>query len=109
MILWVDDIRNPALHGYPQAVWVKTAKQAVDYLRMGVVSRVFLDYDLGAGGNGQTVADEIEYLCELGRIMCPDWEIISANPVGTKAMAAALMRAKDRVPPAKFEPPWGMT
>ena len=44
--LWLDDIRDPAMHGCVGWVWVKTADEAIEALKTGRVSKASLDHDL---------------------------------------------------------------
>jgi hypothetical protein len=48
MILWLDDIRDPKDHGFPDAVWAKNYWQAIAVLKTGDVVSASLDHDIGA-------------------------------------------------------------
>lgn len=37
--LWLDDVRNPATHGYPGATWAKSYKEAIEVLASGAVAK----------------------------------------------------------------------
>jgi hypothetical protein len=93
--LWLDDLRDPVKHQAPQgAVWVKTARQAINLIRQGDVAYISFDHDLGGSKTGYDVATEIEKLCYQGKIACPKWEIHSANPVGWTNINAAMRSAE---------------
>lgn len=108
MILWLDPTQNPALHGHPEACWVRTAQDAIEYLRMGIVTKIYLSYDLGDDAlTGYAVACEIERRCQYGLMPCPQWEIISVNGPGSQRMAAAMISAQKASPPKEWETPGG--
>lgn len=46
MNLWLDDLRDPNLHGHIGWTWVKTADEAIAALATGEVVRASLDHDL---------------------------------------------------------------
>ncbi len=46
MKLWLDDIRDPNLHGAIGFTWVKTYDEAIKYLSTGSVTFASLDHDL---------------------------------------------------------------
>lgn len=48
MILWLDDLRSPAAHGYIGARWAKTYEAAIAALQSGDVLFASLDHDIGA-------------------------------------------------------------
>lgn len=54
VILWVDDMRDPAKYGYPNAVWCKNSHQYVRYLMLVMLDnrtdelvQIHYDNDLG--------------------------------------------------------------
>lgn len=49
MRLWLDDVRDPVLHGAIGFHWVKTAEEAISCLRSGQVRFASLDHDLFCG------------------------------------------------------------
>ena len=109
MKLWLDDLRNPNDHGNPEAVWVKSAKDAISIIRGGNVEFISFDHDLGSELDGHDVAAEIELLVHEGRISMPTWAVHSANPVGEAEITAAMQSAErfSKVPipaPPKKEP-----
>lgn len=95
--LWLDDVRDPAVHSpHYEWVWVKTAQAAIAALETGVVERLSLDHDIGNEmevGNGYMVAKFVEEAAYLGTLPRLTWTIHSANPVGRKNMEAALRNA----------------
>jgi len=94
MQLWLDDIRDPKDHGRPEAVWVKTAEEALVILREGNVTFISFDHDLGTELDGHDVATEIELLVYEGKISMPGWAVHSANPVGEAEITAAMKSAE---------------
>lgn len=92
MRIWLDDVR-PMPPGWD--VRVTTAEQAITALRLGRVSAISLDHDLGEGQKtGYDVACWIEqaaYDDEIGQI---EVEIHSDNAVGRKNIAAAIKNAQ---------------
>lgn len=56
--LWLDDRRDPVLHGWPDAIWAKNVDQAVDVLRTRNVTAASFDHDVQFDGrNGLTVVE----------------------------------------------------
>lgn len=106
MKLWLDDIRNPADHGHPDAVWVRTASDAISILENCDVSWVSLDHDLGGleireipnCGDGYEVACWLESSANFGGWVPPTMLCHSANPVGRARIEAALDRARTPLP-----------
>ena len=102
MKLWLDDERDPR-DPYIQSefgangdeVWAKTAAVAINFLKMGNVTSISMDHDLGiaSAGTGQDVANWIEEHAFNGMLPQLSWSIHSLNPVGRKNMSRALMRA----------------
>ncbi len=93
--LWVDDYRRPPSGAW---TWVKTAADAIDQIKLGGVSRLSLDHDLGQSSDtGYAVAKELERLVAKGRIV-PPLEMVShsSNPVG-KANIEAAFRSVERM------------
>ena len=48
MTLWLDDVREPWVHGFRGATWAKTFEEAIGYLKSGEVRFASLDHDIGA-------------------------------------------------------------
>jgi|GEM_PF-34919 len=94
MQLWLDDIRDPKDHGRAEAIWVKTAEEALTILRKGEVSFISFDHDLGTELDGHDVASEIERLVFEDKIPMPEWAVHSANPVGEAEITAAMKSAE---------------
>jgi hypothetical protein len=95
--LWLDDVRDPAVHSpHYDWLWVKTAPAAIAVLETGAVERLSLDHDLGLGdaiGNGYTVAKYVEEAAYLRKIPQLEWYVHSQNSVGVASMKAALNNA----------------
>lgn len=91
--IWLDDIRTPP-DGW---TWVKTAREAIDYISTGDVAEISLDHDLGTpdepDNSGYTVANFIEGAACLGEITRIRWNTHTSNPVGRTNMEAALKKA----------------
>ena len=75
---------------------VKTAETAIRLLRVGGVTMISLDHDLGPeeNGTGYDVAKYIEEAAYKGTLSPIEVRIHSANPVGRKCMLAAIERAR---------------
>ena len=93
MKLWLDDMRDPVDHGHTDAVWVKTAEEAIEILRTGKVRFISFDHDLGTVLDGNDVAGEIEKLVYEGEIKLPLWKVHSANPVGSREITQTMESA----------------
>lgn len=94
--LWVDDERDPLLWRAGETwTWVKDAHTAIAAIDSGVVCKVSLDHDLGPdeAGTGYLVALHIESLAASNSISKIEWAVHSANPVGSKRIAAAMQSA----------------
>lgn len=103
MKLWLDDERDPT-QTYIQSnfgadgdeVWVKTAAQAIHYLKQGDVVSISLDHDLGSGaGTGLDVAKWIEEQAYHRTLPRLSWSVHSMNPVGRKDIARAMRKADE--------------
>ena len=97
MRLWLDDIR-PSPPGFD--IRVKTAPDAIRFLKSGKIDEVSLDHDLGEGddpevdvGTGYDIAVWIEAKAHDGTLPRLVWNVHSANPVGRQKMEAALQNA----------------
>jgi len=92
MWLFLDDIRMP-----PDGNWhvVRTATEAIEFLKTGKVERISFDHDLGTDITGYHVANFIEQMAAEGRLARLDWQIHSANPVG-RANIQRAMESADR-------------
>ena len=93
MKLWLDDER-PMPPGYD--VHVKTAREAIIFIKKHDVTEVSLDHDLGPienCGTGYDVACFIEEQVVYEDKAPPKWNLHTANPVGRKAMRMALTQA----------------
>lgn len=91
--LWLDDERpKPADFD----CCVKTAATAIRMLRVGGVTMISLDHDLGSeeNGSGYDVAKFIEEAAYKGTLPPIEVRVHSANPVGRKRMLAAIERAQ---------------
>lgn len=90
--LVVDDEREIA--GLDGAVYARTAAEAIDLLRIAdSLEELWLDHDLGDGGNGYTVASYLERRAQTGSLLPIKRVVIhSMNPVGAQRMRRALER-----------------
>lgn len=102
MKLWLDDIRNPADHGYIGFHWVKTAEEAIATLKSGDVTFASLDHDLSMEatlGNWRNEVTGYEVLCwceENDCWPCDGVQVHSMNPVGRQRMLAVIERKYGR-------------
>lgn len=113
MKIWLDDLRDPnrvfRVH-YPEdqyecqpdlkdflekLVWVKTAEEAVEYLKNGLIDEIFFDHDLGPGMSGSQFANLIEEGAAVGSVKRIRWHGHTSNPVG-RALIVAAMTSADR-------------
>ena len=46
MKLWLDDIRDPVKYGHSDWIWAKTAAEAIEFFRSGLIVEASLDHDL---------------------------------------------------------------
>lgn len=114
--LWLDDVRDPALHGAVGWVWAKTVPDAQAILATGDVDRASLDHDLGACDVCLAGKSEADWLIEHDYQQMPNcshvgtgydlvcwmeatghWPkqkpaVHSANPVGAARMRQAIER-----------------
>ena len=94
MKLWLDDVRNPIIHGYTGFIWVKTAEEAIEYLKKGDVKFASLDHDLGEQATlGNWVNDGYDVILwmEENNIWPIDGvRVHSLNPVGRKRMEVVV-------------------
>lgn len=103
MRLWLDDERDPKnpkiqklFNSKGDEIWVKTAWEAIEYLKTNKVKFISLDHDLGPeeAGTGMDVAKWIEenaYLNKLSRLVC---KVHSQNVIGSKNIKKALYNAE---------------
>lgn len=74
MILWLDDFRNPAAHGYIFARWAKTYEEAIQLLQIGEITFASLDHDLGA------CPDCTEKMLHIGDMLTPETTFFNHCP-----------------------------
>jgi|CXWL01.1.fsa_nt_gi hypothetical protein len=93
MKIWLDDLlddpESPERHTPPGWVGVKTAWDAIEYLKTGDVTEIDLDHDLGNDellGTGYTVVKWIEEQVYFTSFVPPVMKIHSANPEGVRKM-----------------------
>lgn len=92
MKLWLDDYRDPVKLGLAGWIWVKTAQDAISYLKTGLVEEASLDHDLGLVncGTGYDVIlflEENPYLWPVNGVL-----VHSRNPVAKKRMEMVINR-----------------
>lgn len=99
MRLWLDDLlddpESPDRHTPVGWVGAKTALAACRLIVTGQVSHISFDHDLGPtwAGSGYLVARFIEKCAFEKRIPALTWDIHSANPVGSRNIANAMISA----------------
>lgn len=91
MKIWLDDER-PIPPDFD--IWLRTAETAIRTLRIGGVTHISLDHDLGEGLTGYDVAKFIEEAAYNKTLAPMEVTIHSANAVGRKNMDVAIQRAK---------------
>ncbi len=93
--MYLDDER-PTPKGWER---VYTAHEAIQLLRMGHITEVSLDHDLGDldgdCGDGYEVACWIEEQAYFGTLAKLKWNVHSANPTGAEKMRMALRQADE--------------
>jgi hypothetical protein len=95
MKVYLDDERKMPDYYDTQAF---TEKEAVSFLKAGLVREISLDHDLGEGnGTGYSVISFIEKMAHLNKWkMVPDIITIhTANPVGRVRMVMALKKIEE--------------
>jgi hypothetical protein len=102
MNLWLDDLRDPAMHGAIGFVWAKTAAEAIKALATGGVEFASLDHDLSiAATMGQpcrelTGYDVVLYMEERDIWPPRGVAVHSMNPAGAARMRQAIQRRYGR-------------
>lgn len=94
MRIWLDDLRDPAQRGVFDVLWLKSAEAAIRALSSEPIDYISFDHDLGTDLTGYDVAKFIEAACAEGRMLCPKWQIHSANPVGCDNITLAMKSAE---------------
>ncbi len=99
--VWLDDLRDPKDHGFPQALWVKDPKEAIRLAQEGKIRRISFDHDLGVFDedgkeiSGAEVAKAFEEMAFHGQLQAvPQWSVHSANPEGRRRIEAAMSAAE---------------
>lgn len=99
MILWLDDIRDPAKYGYVGAVWCKTAEEAIDLLKTGKVTFASLDHDLsvqatlGMPKRGEKTGLTVVLWMEANQVWPKNGvRVHSVNPEGRAKMERVISR-----------------
>jgi hypothetical protein len=91
MKIWLDDARTP-LPEYD--VWLQNAETAIRVLRLGGITGISLDHDLGDGLTGYDVAKFIEEGAFSGAIPKMEVRVHSANPVGRANILRCIANAE---------------
>ena len=99
ILLWLDDIRNPAdqyWHRYfpvpdPDVVWCKSYEEFIEWISANSLPvAICFDHDLGEGANGYDAAKWLVEYCLDHQLKLPKWAIQSSNPVGKQNIASLL-------------------
>ena len=104
MKLWLDDIRDPSEWNHVGWIWAKTAEQAINSFKTGLVTEASLDHDLTEDQmlKGGVYGKIHEDGCKSGYdVICwleqnlqyfPIHGVVchSANPAGRKRIEAAI-------------------
>ncbi len=85
-IIFLDDVRDPKNFGVKESnvIWLKNYKQFVSWIKKnGLPLKIYFDHDLGeTSKSGHDAAKWLVNYCLNNNKDIPDWEVISANPVG---------------------------
>ena len=99
MTLWLDDIREPWKYGYIDAIWAKTADEAIEYLNRGGIDFASLDHDLSEmatigqpGPNEKTGYTVVCWMEENGVWPERGVAVHSMNPAGKARMEAVIRK-----------------
>jgi hypothetical protein len=92
--IWLDDER-PMPERFN--THVRTSRDAVALIERGGVEAISLDHDLGdpSNGTGYDVAKFIEEGAFTGRVNRMEVTVHSANPVGSRNIAACINKANE--------------
>ena len=104
MKLWLDDLRDPAVHGHIGWTWAKTAEEAIALLKTGKVTEASLDHDLsieatiGAADWAREVTgyDVVCWMEENDVWPRDGTRVHSMNPEGRRRMEFAIESAMRR-------------
>jgi len=92
MRVWLDDVRAMP-KDYDR--WVKTAIDAIELIKQGIVTHISFDHDLGGGSDtGYSVALYIELAARYNNLKPMSWEVHSSNPEGAKRIQYAMCNAE---------------
>lgn len=91
MRIFLDDIREP---GSSDWKIVRSAEQAIELLKTGLVTEISFDHDLGNDLTGYHVACFIEQGAFEQRLAPMIWHVHSANPVGRENIKRAMKSAE---------------
>lgn len=91
MRVWVDDVR-PMPPDFD--ICIRTVDAAINALRIGGVTHLSLDHDLGEEKTGYDIAKFIEESAYKKRLAPLTVVVHSANPVGRKNIMCAIERAE---------------
>jgi len=94
MKIYLDDVRYDCSSGW---VLVKTAGEAIAWLKTGVVEEISLDHDLGDTLTGLDVLNWIERKVFEDGFKPPKMYVHSMNPVGRKNMLVAIASIEKRM------------
>lgn len=92
--LWLDDVRDPADHGYGGALWVRSARVAIQLLQdnFHMIGEMSLDHDLvptelGPSGDGYEV---VAYCETTGRWPAGGVRVHSSNTPSRERMLVPI-------------------
>ena len=92
--LWLDDIRDPASHGYIGWMWVKTAQEAITILASKNVVEASLDHDLTINQTKEDTGYTVVCWMEEHNVWPRDGvRCHSMNPVGRQRIEAVIHKA----------------
>jgi len=111
--IWVDDNRSPRAwlpRKYPDLewsderfaewTWVTSAPEAIELLKTGQVTVIWVDHDLGdvaEVGNGQQILDWIEaQVATVLGFVPPECHVLTGNPAEWDEMDRTIRRIQER-------------
>lgn len=96
MRIWLDDLRDPKDYGYPEATWLKSYQEWLDFISLpenfNKVESIHFDNDLGEVFEGYHAFQDVECMLYSG-----EWEFLKEMYVHTSNPSAAqkFMLAKE--------------
>lgn len=94
--LYLDDTRVPRSSGW---IIVRSHDEFIDWIsKNGVPEEISLDHDLGTDKTGYDCAKWLCEYCYVNGLPLPDWNVHSANPVGSSNIRQLLQSFERKFP-----------